>query len=82
MPKIQVDIPDELLGDLRKKFEICTGSKIPVANRHLVRWFIERHIEDIPEETLKTPKTSEEVPDPSGALETYAMGGDGIGEYL
>ena len=61
MPKIQVDISDELLDDLRKKFEICAGSKIPIANRHLVQWCIERWVKE-PAEPPEFPKKAAEPP--------------------
>jgi len=66
MTKIQIDIPDEMLERIRHAFEKHNNSKIPIPKKHLVRWFIERHVEEVSEKTL----------------ETYAMGGDGIGEYL
>ena len=74
MTKIQVDLPDELLDRIRKSFEKHNNSKIPIPKSHLVRWFIERHIENIPEETLETPNTSgtpENVPEYGVSVDEY-----------
>ena len=80
MTKIQVDLPDELLDRIRKSFEKHNNSKIPIPKSHLVRWFIERHIKDIPEKTLETPKTSEEVPTASETPETSVVDGEATHE--
>jgi len=78
MPKIQVDVPDELMERARHAFEMRVGSKkIPVANRHLVQWCVEQYVRGIPEtiersseEILETRGTYEETPHkPIPALE-------------
>jgi len=67
MTKIQVDIPDAWLDDLRRIFDKRVGStEIPIANCHLVRWCVEQYrkgaslgtSEDIPE----THEAHEETP--------------------
>ena len=67
MTKIQVDIPDAWLDDLRRIFDKRVGStEIPIANRHLVRWCVEQYrkgaslgsSENIPE----THEAHEEIP--------------------
>lgn len=86
MTKIQVDIPDDVLAGLRKKFEICIGSKeVPIAKSHLVRWCVERWIRepielpespkkpaDPPKENPETPdETTPEIPETPEIYETY-----------
>ncbi|RJS70329.1 hypothetical protein CW696_05990 [ANME-2 cluster archaeon] len=69
MTKIQVDIPDELLERIRHAFEIRVGSKIPIANRHLIQWCVEQYMRGIPETIERTLDTIEEMPETRGAHE-------------
>jgi len=75
MTKIQVDIPDAWLDDLRRSFRKRIGStEIPIANRHLVHWCIEQYMKG----ASNAPETSqtgdpvgipENIPDPRGTPE-------------
>ena len=69
MTKIQIDIPDEMLERARHAFEMRVGSKIPIANRHLIQWCVEQYMRGIPETIERTLDTIEEMPETRGAHE-------------